>query len=558
MADAVQQVMDTMVPALRDLADKQIFNEREIKGLVNKRREFEYLLRRQAVRKSDFLLYLTFELNLLKLYTLRVSKLKKTSSSPSDHHIEQHIHLIFRRGLRKFKSDLNFWMQYIDFCKKNESQKKLSSIYAEALQIHPKDVSLWLSAASWEYFSNSSIKNARTLLQRSLRVNSTSPNLYVEYFKLELHYIQKLRGRREILQLDGVKSKKMMEDETFSGAVPMIIFDQAIEKINDDVEFRFKFLEACSTFPQTEKIESHILSSLEHSSFKTNVSAYIARASWLLNTSISSSLKVLNSGLSNCPGPEIHEEVLIFMSSLVTSNPSLSPHHLTYINSAKKLNAKSPKLIRLISEYKILKGQYSETKNFILKEIDNDRLKSPETDTIKLYDILASICYKLSDETSGIAVLEKGLNSISWGLNDSKIKGEYVQRVIEYMLISGLEDKVQNILKKIELPSIELGLRTYLRYVISENKPVKDIYEYVVNEFGGGSYCINFFRDCLDAETEIISRRRIWESIVQAEGGGEGGRNVKRVLEEWERDEEEEGEERMAKIIRIRKSNVVV
>ena len=53
-------------------------------------------------------------------------------------------------------------------------------------------------------------------------------------------------------------------------------------------------------------------------------------------------------------------------------------------------------------------------------------------------------------------------------------------------------------------------------------------------------------------------RRRIWESIVQAEGGGEGGRNVKRVLEEWERDEEEEGEERMAKIIRIRKSNVVV
>ena len=39
MADAVQQVMDTMVPALRDLADKQIFNEREIKGLVNKRRE---------------------------------------------------------------------------------------------------------------------------------------------------------------------------------------------------------------------------------------------------------------------------------------------------------------------------------------------------------------------------------------------------------------------------------------------------------------------------------------------------------------------------------------
>ena len=64
-------------------------------------------------------------MNLLKLYTLRVSKLKKTSSSPSDHHIEQHIHLIFRRGLRKFKSDLNFWMQYIDFCKKNESQKKV-------------------------------------------------------------------------------------------------------------------------------------------------------------------------------------------------------------------------------------------------------------------------------------------------------------------------------------------------------------------------------------------------------------------------------------------------
>eukprot|EP00518_Triparma_eleuthera_P023484 CAMPEP_0197556064 /NCGR_PEP_ID=MMETSP1320-20131121/14508_1 /TAXON_ID=91990 /ORGANISM="Bolidomonas sp., Strain RCC2347" /LENGTH=70 /DNA_ID=CAMNT_0043117155 /DNA_START=158 /DNA_END=366 /DNA_ORIENTATION=- len=70
MAEDVQFVMDSMVPALRDFVKYGLFKEYEVKSLINKRREFEYLLRRMSVRKSDYLLYLTYEFNLNKLFTL--------------------------------------------------------------------------------------------------------------------------------------------------------------------------------------------------------------------------------------------------------------------------------------------------------------------------------------------------------------------------------------------------------------------------------------------------------------------------------------------------------
>jgi U3 small nucleolar RNA-associated protein 6 len=187
----------------------------------------------------------------------------------------------------------------------------LSKIYAEALQIHPRNSGLWIEAASHEYFGYStvgnelettrggSVRNARVLLQRGLRVNQTCQDLWLQSFCLELHYIQKLRGRKEILKIgqdtskhgtndDGDKREIREEDkEEVQGEeldalienakLPRIIYKNAIKAIPRDVMFRVKFVEQCKLFPQTKFIVDEIMQSIEED-FGNVEEAWISRA----------------------------------------------------------------------------------------------------------------------------------------------------------------------------------------------------------------------------------------------------------------------------------------
>lgn len=301
-----------------------------MRSIVARRRESEYLLRRRAARKSDFLRYIEAEKNLEKLRSLRNKKIlafkaaqereeyekrkasnggkqkplkPKSNSSIGDASIVQHIHLIYVRAKRKWKEDISFHIQHAEFAKEKKSFTMLSKIYAEALQIHPRNTSLWIESASHEYFGfvengndqgisgGGSIKSARVLLQRGVRVNPHSQELWLQLFCLELHYIQKLRGRRDHLQL-GLKIVDQSDDsegeEEQDGALesfyeeaklPRIIYRNAILAIPAPIVFRVKFIDQCKLFPQTLAIVDEIMASIEKD-FGEKEEAWIARANF--------------------------------------------------------------------------------------------------------------------------------------------------------------------------------------------------------------------------------------------------------------------------------------
>jgi len=53
MAEQIEELLESMVPALHELEEKKIFSAKEIKKIVKKRRDFEYKL-----RSCNFLLML--------------------------------------------------------------------------------------------------------------------------------------------------------------------------------------------------------------------------------------------------------------------------------------------------------------------------------------------------------------------------------------------------------------------------------------------------------------------------------------------------------------------
>lgn len=351
--EQVQAILERMVAPLKDLRDRGIFSQEEIHSIVQRRRASEMLMqRRSGVRKSDYLRYIEDEILLERLRKLRKQKVlhemrqKKRegyekghdevededdsrkrrkhaayqTSGPGDAHIISHLHFIYQRTLKKFKYPIDVVLNYAQFARDNKSFHMMSRIYAEGLQHHPREEGLWIEAASFEFFgyvaqdygkgsqiggesatvAGSSIQNARVLMQRGLRINGkTSQELWLQYFALELHYVQKLRGRREILELglnkDGLpleEEKKEASDGENDGGkrkgvqirstllLPaQIIFKNAIKAIPNIIQFRLRFVETCRMFPQTEQLETCIMDSVTED-FGESVEAWVARISY--------------------------------------------------------------------------------------------------------------------------------------------------------------------------------------------------------------------------------------------------------------------------------------
>ena len=331
MAEQVQDALDQMVAPLRDLMDRHIFSEEEIRSIVKRRRDSEYLLRRRTARKADFVRYIEAEMLLEKLRALRTARRKrdhrkaqrekgitegdddddgldengnlkpkqqnqKEDDPIGDVHIVQHIHLLFVRAIRKFRGDLSLHLQHAEFCRSAKSWTRLGRVYAEALQVFPREAGIWIEAASNEFFGpNRSVKSARVLLQRALRLNgNSSEELWLQYFTLELHYAQTLKGRRKILRPDEDEDndndnddddeedgsdddETKMNDASDYNRIAMIVLKNAIRSIPNNIKFRLKFLDACQKFPDTADLMEYVQTSMA-SDFTDEPESWIARA----------------------------------------------------------------------------------------------------------------------------------------------------------------------------------------------------------------------------------------------------------------------------------------
>lgn len=75
-------------------------------------------------------------------------------------------------------------------------------VLAQLIRFHPKVPGVWIYAAAWEFDHNSNVDAARSLMLSGLRVCPTSEDLWVEYLRMELTYLNKLKARKVALGED--------------------------------------------------------------------------------------------------------------------------------------------------------------------------------------------------------------------------------------------------------------------------------------------------------------------------------------------------------------------
>ena len=187
---------------------------------------------------------------------------------------QKRISFILERATRKFYGDIALWMQYLDYSRKHKAYKKVAQILTSLLRLHPTKPELWIHAANFVMEDQGNMTGARSYMHRGLRFCKQSKELWLEYARLELIYIAKITGRREVLGLDSHLDKlasqaalddhgadhialpritaedmnpdlgtddsfdqkvwqKLSETPVLTGAIPIAIFDAAMENFKD-------------------------------------------------------------------------------------------------------------------------------------------------------------------------------------------------------------------------------------------------------------------------------------------------------------------------------------
>ena len=201
MADAVQQILERLIPDLSDLQEKGVFSPSEIKSIVSHRREHEYALHRRLPEEVAFVRAIEYELNLEALRRRRKAALNLTRTAASDHGGIRRVHFLFERAIRRFRADPRWWIQWVDFGMRTGALRAVDRVVGRALMLHPRSESLWILAAEWQFDRLAHFATARSLMTRAVRINRTSKPLWLAFFRMECVYVLRMRGRRLLLGL---------------------------------------------------------------------------------------------------------------------------------------------------------------------------------------------------------------------------------------------------------------------------------------------------------------------------------------------------------------------
>ncbi|XP_015177794.1 PREDICTED: U3 small nucleolar RNA-associated protein 6 homolog [Polistes dominula] len=187
MAEFVEKRCEDMIPELEQMERIKLFDINEIRSIAKKLKEFEYKIQRHVKCKEDYLRYIQYEMDLLKLIKQRRDKYAIThKKSDIDNAIKNKVNLLYKEAISKFQEDVRFWIAYLKFCKHMRFQNSGKKTIVKMLQVHQDKPKCWHIAARWEIEENKKIDTARQLILRGLHFHPNSQILLIDIFRLEL------------------------------------------------------------------------------------------------------------------------------------------------------------------------------------------------------------------------------------------------------------------------------------------------------------------------------------------------------------------------------------
>ncbi|XP_011629699.1 U3 small nucleolar RNA-associated protein 6 homolog [Pogonomyrmex barbatus] len=264
MAEFVEKRCQDMIPELEQMERIKLFDKNEIRNIAKKLKEYEYKIQRHTKCKEDYLRYIQYLMDLLKLIKQRRDKYGNTQKkSDIDFAITNKINNLYKEAISKFQDDIRFWLAYMKFCKHMRFHSSVTHMLGRMLQIHRDKPKCWHIAACWELEENDNKQSARQYLLRGLQIHPDSQLLYIDAFKLELNdRLTTPPNNAENSESQENSSASPMDDVTSEMPIPLktayFIYQQAFEYIKD-IKFIIELLDITKEYKDTEKLQKKII-----------------------------------------------------------------------------------------------------------------------------------------------------------------------------------------------------------------------------------------------------------------------------------------------------------
>ncbi|CAD8061494.1 unnamed protein product [Paramecium sonneborni] len=246
MADKIRYTLEKFIPDLLALQKKQIFSKDEVKDILHKREEFEYMLQRRTHNLSNYMQLLDYEYGLERLRRQRNKERQIKKVTTRDYAIVKRIIYIWDRIMNKYRYNIDLWKQYLSFCYIIESKKHFFKVITKALNFNPFCIDLWLAGALFELEKAHNPIKARKIFYQALRINNKNIQLWGNYLDFELKQLQigqeenqNIKNNDDFLPLNTVEPIIQIKSKQLDGIKQII--QLALENCdNSDLRISFK------------------------------------------------------------------------------------------------------------------------------------------------------------------------------------------------------------------------------------------------------------------------------------------------------------------------------
>lgn len=156
--------------------------------MIRKREAFEYALVKQQKQIKDYLAYIKYETNLMKLVVER--QRERNSELKLELSIIKKIKGLYRLAITRFPSRERLWEGCIDFFIRNGSEAgEIRALFTQMLQFHADNAQCWMRAIRWEREHNTERQrdmDVRNLLMQGLRRHPICTAMCVELLNIIL------------------------------------------------------------------------------------------------------------------------------------------------------------------------------------------------------------------------------------------------------------------------------------------------------------------------------------------------------------------------------------
>ncbi|KAK8733739.1 hypothetical protein OTU49_006460 [Cherax quadricarinatus] len=165
MAEFVEKNIEETIPEVEEMERIGLLSSKEVKKLIQTRRDFHYRLVRKSKNKADYINYVNYERKVIDLVKIRRKQIGiREKSKQIETAICKRVMKMLRYLTRVWPSHLDTWKLRTSFAQHIGWKDEIGFAFAEQIRYHGNRENVWVAWAKWEIEERENFDKARKIL----------------------------------------------------------------------------------------------------------------------------------------------------------------------------------------------------------------------------------------------------------------------------------------------------------------------------------------------------------------------------------------------------------